>query len=176
VAAYRLIGYENRMLRNQDFNDDTKDAGEMGAGHSVTALYELIPAGKDLAIPGVDPLKYQDTRAMSSKAFSGELLTVKLRYKEPARNSSKKLEFPVQDSFGSWQQASDNFNFSASVAAFGMLLRDSKYKGKASFQKVLQIAQNARGHDEHGYRGEFIKLVEMASKLKLSATSAEERK
>jgi Ca-activated chloride channel family protein len=165
VAAYRLIGYENRLLRDQDFNDDTKDAGEIGAGHTVTALYEVVPYGQKFENPGVDALKYQQPVKPSEMANSNELMTVKLRYKEPAQDQSKLLSVSLADSKGRLDGASDNFKFSSAVAAFGMLLRDSKYKADASYNKVLELARGSVGADPQGYRSEFIQLVETARTL-----------
>ncbi len=165
VQAYRLIGYENRMLRNEDFNNDKVDAGEIGAGHTVTALYELVPVGASVPETGsVDALKYQrvEARANSSYASAGELLTLKVRYKEPTGDVSKKLEFPLRDSDQSFEQASADFKFAASVAAFGMILRDSPHKGAATFADVTQWAQSGIEQDTGGYRSEFIGLVRMA--------------
>jgi Ca-activated chloride channel family protein len=163
VEAYRLIGYENRMLRHQDFNDDTKDAGEIGAGLTVTALYEVVPKGVEIDIPGVDPLKYQKAAEPTRPAASSsELLTVKLRYKEPDEDTSKLLEFPLKASGESFDQASTDFRFAASVASFGMVLRDSEYRGDASFDTVLTEAQGSLGPDTQGYRHEFINLVKKA--------------
>jgi Ca-activated chloride channel family protein len=162
VQAYRLIGYEKRMLRAQDFNNDRKDAGDVGAGRTVTALYEIIPAGAPV-VPGVDPLKYQP----GTHAGSGdELMTVKLRYKDPESSSSQLLTAPVRDQRTSWQGTSDDFRFAASVAAFGMVLRDSPYKGAANFDLALQLAQDARGRDHNGYRREFISMIDQARSLR----------
>jgi Ca-activated chloride channel homolog len=165
AAAYRLIGYENRLLRDEDFNDDTKDAGEIGAGHTVTALYEVVPAGQKWTNPGVDPLKYQETPQQSARAASDELLTIKLRYKEPSADESKLLSVGVADTTNAWQQASQNFRFAASVAAFGLLLRESQYKGAANFENVAWLARTATGRDPQGYRAEFVHLVETAQQL-----------
>jgi Ca-activated chloride channel family protein len=165
VAAYRLIGYENRLLRDQDFNDDTKDAGEIGAGHTVTALYEVVPYGQKFENPGVDALKYQQPVKPSEMANSNELMTVKLRYKEPAQDQSKLLSVSLADSKGRLDGASDNFKFASAVAAFGMLLRDSKYKAEASYNKVIELARASVGSDPQGYRSEFIQLVETAQTL-----------
>ena len=165
VGHYRLIGYENRILAAQDFNDDTKDAGEIGAGHTVTALYEIVPAGVALDVPGVDPLKYQQPGRPTSAASSGELLTLKLRYKEPDGDTSSLLTFPVTDRGRSYAQASADFKFAASVAAFGMLLRDSPYKGTATYDAVLELAGEGAVNDSHGYRAEFIQLVKKAQGL-----------
>jgi Ca-activated chloride channel family protein len=172
VAAYRLIGYENRRLADRDFNDDTKDAGDIGAGHSVTALYELVPAGADspLAQPAVDPLKYQksgnkdqESREKSADK-SGELLTLKLRYQPPAGGKSTLMTFPLTDSGSRFGSASSDLQFAASVASFGMLLRNSKHKGQASYAAVLEIAAASQGEDRHGLRGEFLELVKAAQR------------
>jgi Ca-activated chloride channel family protein len=165
IAAYRLIGYENRLLRNQDFNDDRIDAGEIGAGHTVTALYELIPAGQTIEGADVDPLKYQVERDLSSAAKSAELLTLKLRYKEPAGSQSKLLEFPVQKTGKAFEQAEPSLRFASAVAAFGMLLRDSDHKGDSTYDKVISIAQGSSGEDRGGYRSEFVRLVKRAKAL-----------
>jgi Ca-activated chloride channel family protein len=165
AAAYRLIGYENRLLRDQDFNDDTKDAGEIGAGHTVTALYEVVPFGQKFENPGVDPLKYQQPTQPSAMANSNELMTVKLRYKEPTNEVSKLVQVSLADAKGKLGSASENFKFASAVAAFGMLLRDSKYKANASYNKVLELARASTGADAQGYRAEFIQLVETARLL-----------
>jgi Ca-activated chloride channel homolog len=165
VGHYRLIGYENRLLAAQDFNDDTKDAGEIGAGHTVTALYEIVPAGVALEVPGVDPLKYQQAPTLSPAAGTGELFTLKLRYKQPDGNTSKLLTIPVRDSRGSYARASTDFQFAASVAAFGMLLRDSPYKGTATYDSVLELGGEGARRDPHGYRAEFLQLVRTARQL-----------
>ncbi|MGH9307816.1 MAG: YfbK domain-containing protein, partial [Vicinamibacterales bacterium] len=166
VAAYRLIGYENRLLRNQDFNNDRKDAGEIGAGHSVTALYEIVPPGVRLDLPAVDPLRYQrpagsDTERPSNN-FSNELMLVKLRYKEPEGDSSKLLTFPVANRTAA---LSKNTGFAAAVAQFGMLLRKSTHRGAASYGETAALARRHRGSDETGYRAEFVRLVELADAL-----------
>jgi len=165
VSAYRLVGYENRLLAAEDFNDDKKDAGELGAGHTVTALYEVVPVGVELDTGTVDPLKYQEVRRRASAANSGELLTVKLRYKEPDALFSTRLELPLHDDPNATKNVNDNMKFSAAVAAFGMLLRDSEYKGEASFDMVLELARESRGGDPHGDRAEFLKLVTTAKNL-----------
>ncbi len=166
VRAYRLIGYENRMLAAEDFNDDTKDAGEIGAGHTVTALYEIVPAGVSFTPRGVDPLKYQQPKpALSETARTGELMTLKLRYKAPDGDKSKLLVFPVVDPGLGYAQAEPDFKFAASVASFGMILRHSKFAGRASFDSVLELAEEGRGEDVHGYRAEFIDLVKKAKRI-----------
>jgi Ca-activated chloride channel family protein len=173
AVAYRLIGYENRLLRDRDFNDDTKDAGEIGAGHTVTALYEVVPVGQSYENPGVDPLKYQQPTQPSEMANSNELMTVKLRYKEPAKNESKLVSVSLADSKAKLSASSENFKFASSVAAFGMLLRDSKYKADASYNKVLELARASTGADPQGYRAEFIQLVETARTLSSQRASRE---
>jgi len=168
VQSYRLIGYENRMLQKEDFNDDKKDAGELGAGHTVTALYEIIPAGvKDDFTAKVDDLKYQ-TKPVVNNDAGNEMLTIKLRYKKPTGDESKLITKPVPDENISLNNTSDNFRFSAAVASFGMLLRNSAYKQQASYDEVLELAKNAKGKDADGYRYEFIKLVEIASSLSVA--------
>ena len=166
VQAYRLVGYENRRLQNQDFNDDKKDAGELGAGHSVTALYEIIPAGvkSDTPLPKVDPLKYQQNQANDNG--SNELIQVKLRYKEPNQSTSQLLAVLVVDRGQKLENASTNLKFSAAVAAFGMVLRDSQYKGTANFDEVLKLSSQSQGTDLDGYRAEFIRLVQKSKTLK----------
>lgn len=160
VQAYRLIGYETRLLNKEDFNDDTKDAGEIGAGHTVTALYEIIPVG---ATNLVDKLKYQTTTAISNK--NPELLTVKLRYKKPDSEQSIKIEEAVTDQQLPLEKSSDNFRFSASVAAFGMLLNHSPHIKDFTFEQIASLAKQSVGEDTEGYRKEFIRLVETANLL-----------
>lgn len=167
VTAYRLIGYENRMLKTEDFNNDQKDAGEIGAGHTVTAIYEVVPAGQTIDTPAVDPLKYQQARAKPSSDAdtSEELLTLKLRYKQPDEDVSTKLEFPITDEGQSFAKASDDFKFASAVASFGMLLRHSQHQGITSYNAVEEIAQDGTGRDKHGYRAEFLQLVRQAKQL-----------
>jgi len=222
AGAYRLIGYENRLLAREDFNDDKKDAGEIGAGHTVTALYEIVPAAlaaeqeskhsemkaqirkledeiralkllmersrmtteeaaklntkieekhAQLAalkaqLPAeTDPLKYQEVTRPAPVAANGELMTLKLRYKAPDADFSKLVEFPVRDSGKAWKDSSKEYRFAASVAAFGMLLRGSQYKGLANWFLVEELAGEAKGTDPHGYRAEFIELVKKARTL-----------
>lgn len=164
VAGYRLIGYENRLLADRDFNDDKKDAGEIGAGHSVTALYEIIPAGQKVENPGVDELKYSKTEPTDTK-FANELMTVKLRYKKPDENESRLLTMGVLDKNISIENASDNVKFASAVAQFGLILRDSRYKGSADLQSVALLANASRGSDLKNYRDEFVGLVEKARRL-----------
>ncbi|MGG9962546.1 vWA domain-containing protein [Ferruginibacter sp. SUN106] len=165
VQSYRLIGYENRVLQKEDFNDDKKDAGELGAGHTVTALYEIIPVGVHDEFTGkVDALKYQTTPVINND-LTNEMLTIKLRYKKPTGDESKLIVHPVSDENISIENTSDNFRFSAAVASFGMLLRNSAYKQNTSYEEVIALATNAKGKDINGYRTEFISLVETASAL-----------
>jgi Ca-activated chloride channel family protein len=168
VAAYRLIGYENRMLASEDFNDDRKDAGELGAGHSVTALYEIVPVGVDspLSIPGVDPLRYRRPSARSGGTGAEELLFVKLRYKEPDGRESRLVTRPVADTEPG-VATSDDFRFSAAVAAWGMLLRESEHCPGFSLDDVARLARGALGPDSEGYRAEFLGLVDRARSLDL---------
>lgn len=165
VKAYRLIGYENRLLNDEDFNDDKKDAGEMGAGHNVTALYELIPAGSEENTGSIDPLKYQENRKTAWTNQKAELLTVKLRYKQPDGKTSTLYEEAVQGKILDQKSTTKNFRFSAAVAEFGLILRDSQYKENASIDQIISLAQGGRGNDSEGYRGEFIKLVRTAETL-----------
>jgi Ca-activated chloride channel homolog len=162
VAGYRLVGYENRMLRAEEFADDRKDAGEIGAGHTVTALYEVVPAGQPLDAQGAPPLKYQQPPALSPASTSGELLTVKLRYKDPEGSQSRLLASTVASEAG---RASERLRFASAVAAFGMLLRESEHRGRADWPMVLELAREARGRDAEGYREEFLELAERAAKL-----------
>lgn len=159
VQSYRLIGYENRLLADEDFNNDKKDAGEIGSGHTVTAIYELIPVGiKSEFAPSIDPLKYQSQEKKAVSNSSNELLTIKLRYKNPDGNSSKLLQKEVVD-LGYNVPTSANFKFSAAVASFGMLLRQSDYKQNSSFKQVIDLAAAGLGEDKEGYRNEFLRLV-----------------
>jgi Ca-activated chloride channel homolog len=163
VGAFRLIGYENRVMAHRDFNDDTKDAGEIGAGHHVTALYELVPPGQESAQPGVDPLKY--TKPVATATPSNESFTVKLRYKRPDVDTSRLLEYGVVDNGNSFADASDDLKFASSVAAFGMLLRDSADKGSLTYPGVLEIAESTLSRDSSGYRREFVAAVRQAHAL-----------
>jgi len=167
VQGYRLIGYENRMLAKEDFNDDKKDAGELGSGHTVTALYEVIPVGvKSSFLQMVDTLKYQNrVQPLSKTSYTDEIMTVKFRYKAPEGDVSKLIEHPVKDNQIAIASTSENFRFAAAVAQFGMLLRNSEFKSAASFDNVIALARKAKGTDEEGYRSEFIKLAENAQLL-----------
>ena len=180
VAGYRLIGYENRMLATKDFADDTKDAGEIGAGHTVTAIYEIVTTSKAQAatLGAVSvPLKYQKAAEkvekpkksvnpavnLSDAASNGELLTLALRYKKPDENVSKRIEFSIKNDEKSFSSASEDFQFAASVASFGMLLRGSRYAGNATFLSIQEIASGCLGDDKSGYRSEFLDLVRKAA-------------
>lgn len=167
VQGYRLIGYENRMLAKEDFNDDKKDAGELGSGHTVTALYEVIPVGVvDTFLAKVDDLKYQKNKnGATATSHNNEILTVKFRYKAPDGDVSKLIEHPVLDKQIPVARASENFRFATAVAEFGMLLRNSSFKSKATFGNVIDLARKAKGMDEEGYRAEFIRLAENAQLL-----------
>jgi Ca-activated chloride channel homolog len=163
VQSYRLLGYENRLLAREDFADDRKDAGELGSGHSVTALYEVVPVGAEPVAILDDSLTYQEVSLRPGARHSSELLTVRLRYKDPQGSTSRLLETAVADrSRGS---ASEDMRFASAVAEFALLLRDSEHRGNASYAQVLTLARGARGADEQGYRGEFIGLVETARTL-----------
>ncbi len=166
VQAYRLIGYENRLLAAEDFNDDTKDAGELGAGHSVTALYEIIPVGVEspYEIASVDSLRYQTPGDLSATSDSNELMFVRLRYKAPDGDTSRLLQQPLLDRGGA---ASVDMQFASAVAGFGMLLRDSEYAGDLSLNDVLDLARESTGEDTGGYRSEFIRLVQAVVQMEL---------
>jgi len=163
VAAYRLVGYENRMLNREDFDDDKKDAGEIGAGHSVTALYEIVPATGE-AIKD-DGLKYTNTDLDPEAAESRELLTVKFRYKQPDADKSTLIEQVLLDETEDFDEMSEDFRFAAAVAEYGMLLRQSEFSGDASWQHVIETARRSRGKDYEGYRAEFVRIAQMTSEL-----------
>lgn len=165
VKAYRLIGYENRALKNEEFHDDKKDAGEMGSGHTVTALYEIVPAGSESHyLAKNDPLKYQKTDA-SEIGKTDEMLTLKIRYKKPDSEVSTLFDLPVNNASKPFASCSENLRFASAVAEFGLLLRNSEFKGKAAYKDVLTRAKTALGKDEEGYRAEFIQLVKTAEAL-----------
>lgn len=165
VQSYRLIGYENRLLNKEDFNDDKKDAGELGAGHSVTALYEIVPVGVEFNSGSIDPLKYQSTNKIVNTNFKGEIMTVKIRFKEPDGNKSRLIVKTVKNSDKNWKYSSNNFKWSAAIAEFGMILRDSEYIDFDSYKQVITLAKEAKGIDEFGYRSEFIRLIQSAELL-----------
>jgi Ca-activated chloride channel family protein len=166
VAAYRLIGYENRLLADEDFNDDRKDAGEVGSGHTVTALYEVIPVGVEtpVKVADLDPLRYQESGVRSDATDSPELLFVKLRYKEPDGETSELMQLAVLDEE---RNASEDFRFASAVAAWGMLLRDSEFCSDFTLGEVVHLARESLGSDQEGYRREFLRLVEAAQAMEL---------
>ncbi len=163
IAEYRLIGYENRILNEQDFNNDKVDAGEIGAGKTVTAIYELTPVGKPTL---TDPRRYEKA-ADNKNAKTNELGFLRIRYKKPGEDKSILLQEPllVSDSKASVDQASDDFRFSAGVAGFGLLLKDSSYMNNYGFDQVIALAKSGEGNDEGGYRAEFIRLIKMTKEL-----------
>jgi Ca-activated chloride channel family protein len=162
VESYRLIGYENRVMANEDFDNDKKDAGELGAGHTVTALYEIVPSnGKNSS----SNLKYQETTVKNSASQTDELFTVKFRYKKPDGKKSKLIVQAVKDQSTPFSETSNNFRFSAAVASFGMLLRGSEHSGNATYESTLELAEGAKGADEKGYRYELIQLIKTAQNL-----------
>jgi Ca-activated chloride channel family protein len=167
VKAFRLVGYENRKLANEDFDDDKKDAGELGAGHTVTALYELIPTDSDSEekVKTSGQLKYQESTIKTYAKNTQEAMTIKFRYKPPKLNKSILIETPVTDKDTPLEKTSDNFRFSSAVAGFGMLLRDSAFKGTLTYKDILDMAKGAKGKDKEGYRTEFIELVKTCTLL-----------
>ena len=168
VGAYRLVGYESRLLNKEDFNDDTKDAGELGAGHTVTAFYEIIPAGVKNPYGSVDDLKYQKNPAWESSSAqwikNNEMMTVKLRYKPLGSDSSVKMEIPVMTSDKNKAPSAD-YTFASAVAMFGQLLRNSDFKGTATYDDVVALARKGFGEDKQGYRHEFVRLAESMKQL-----------
>ena len=173
VAAYRLIGYENRLLNHQDFNDDKKDAGEIGAGHSVTALYEIVPPGVTIDVANVDPLKYQGEPREARAAASGELLTVKVRYKDPNGETSRLLSRVLMHRPAAMTA---NLGFASAVAEFGMLLRESPLRGSASFASLTARARKFVGADDDGYRAQFIQLADRAAMLRAREPASQSRR
>ncbi|MDB5133605.1 MAG: hypothetical protein JWP37_208 [Mucilaginibacter sp.] len=168
VKSYRLVGYEDRMLAKEDFNNDKKDAGDMGSGHTVTALYEVVPVGvNDNYSTAVDPLKHQGTeeQPIAAGTYGDELMTLKFRYKQPNSDVSKMSLVTVKDRPKSFNSTSVDFRFASAVAEFGMLLRSSEFKQGSSFDQAISIAKTAKGNDEDGYRSEFVRLAETARSL-----------
>ncbi|HRH59517.1 MAG TPA: von Willebrand factor type A domain-containing protein [Chitinophagaceae bacterium] len=174
VQSYRLIGYENRMLAKEDFNNDKKDAGELGSGHTVTALYEVVPAGvQDDMTDSVDALRYQHPpKKEFASSFGNEIMNIKLRYKKPDGDISSLIQHPLNDENKQWASTSANFRFAAAVAEFGMLLRDSKYKGSANMNAIVSMARDAMSDDKEGYRKEFLQLVQNTAILKAKEDNA----
>jgi Ca-activated chloride channel family protein len=171
VKAYRLIGYENRLLKKEDFNNDKKDAGDMGAGHSVTAFYEIVPVGIDIDLPKVDSLRYQRPPSRASSSQTDELLTIKIRYKPPKDTVSILQETPVLSKVSSLDKTSGDFQFATAVVQFCMILRESKFLGNTNYDNVLESAQAVKGEDKEGYRSEFIQLVDMCKSLPKRTTN-----
>jgi len=167
VRAWRLVGYENRVLEHSEFLDDAKDAGEIGAGHSVTALYEVIPAGLGEPAARVDPLRYQVPPVATAAAFGGELMQVKLRWKAPDTDTSVGSSTVVRDGGATWYAASDDFRFAASLATFGMVLRESEHRGSATLALARELAREGLGEDARGHRAEYARLLETAAELGL---------
>ena len=165
IKSYRLVGYENRMLNNEDFENDKKDAGEIGAGHTVTALYEVVPLKNIDDLPEDFKLKYQEIKLKQRSENSNEILTVNIRYKKPDEDVSKLISKAIVDRPVELKKSSNNFRFSAAVAQFGMLLRNSEFKGEATYNKTKKLAKNSIGKDKYGYRAEFLRLVDLASNL-----------
>jgi protein containing von willebrand factor len=163
VKQYKLLGYENRMLANEDFTNDKKDAGEVGAGHSVTAIYEIVPSDGKVT----SSLRYQDSQ-LNEIGKGNEVAFLKIRYKDPkeANAASREVVEPLVFDLKQLSQASDDFRFAAAVTEFGLLLRDSEHKADASYDQVVELAKNAFGRDEEGYRKEFVRLVESAKLMK----------
>lgn len=165
VKSYRLIGYENRMLKKEDFEDDTKDAGEIGAGHTVTALYEIVSATAEDVKEGIDQYKYQTVQLKEEAFNSKEMATIRFRYKQPDGEVSKEIVNTIEDKNTTLDKSSNNFRFSASVAEFGLLLRNSEYKGEACYEQVLEMAKASSGEDKFGYRRDFVSLVDLAKNI-----------
>lgn len=182
VKSYRLVGYENRLLKKEDFNDDTKDAGELGAGHTVTALYEIIlvdnykESKKDKTGNNVDDLVYQKSKPTHLAQTSEDLMTIKLRYKEPKGTKSILMALPVAKDIQPISEASENFRFASAVAGFGMLLRTSEFSKDLSYDTVLKLAEGAKGADKEGYRKEFIGMVKNVRSMSARANKAEAKK
>ena len=164
IKAYRLIGYENRVMNNEDFNDDKKDAGELGAGHTVTALYEVVLVNSEESVRKHDDLKYQRTEIVNSSE-NDEILTIKFRYKKPKEDKSLLITKTITDEGLTLESTSDNFRFSSAVAGLGLLLRDSKYKGEMTYELAKKLAINSKGKDANGYRSEFVSMIETAELL-----------
>jgi len=165
VKAYRLVGYENRLMRAEEFNDDRKDAGELGSGHTVTVLYEIVPVGGPTNVPGTDPLKYQASSLTDAAKSGNEIMTLKFRYKPPKSDQSILITTPVSSAEVQPGKESANLRYAAAVAEFGMLLRDSPFKGSATYADVMERAKKAQGPDSEGYRAEFIRMVGMAKTI-----------
>ena len=166
VRGYRLIGYENRLLRSEDFKDDSKDAGELGAGHTVTAIYEIIPSSSTEKVAELDSLKYQQIKIPESAANSPEIMTVKLRYKLPDGDQSIPMETAVYDKVRDLADSSWRYRWSSAVVGYGMLLQDSEFKHKLTWSMVRKLAEGSINDDKYGYQKEFLNLLEKAALLK----------
>jgi len=175
VKAYRLIGYENRLLRDEDFKDDTKDAGELGAGHTVTAIYEIIPMNSKESVPELEPLKYQNLAISDEARNSPEMITVKLRYKLPDSEVSTGFEVPVLNKYNALDASSETYLFSSAVVGFGLMLQDSEFKEALTWETVKDLAKNNLGKDSDGYRAEFLDLIDKAAKLHAKKMQEENR-
>jgi Ca-activated chloride channel homolog len=177
VQAYRLLGYEDRLLAKEDFNNDAKLGGDMGVGHNVTALYEIIPVGvkDDTFASSVDPLKYQKEPKADVKNASSELMTVKFRYKDPNADVSKMESIVIEDKTVDLNSSSEDMRFAAAVAEYGLLLRNSQFKQSSNFNQVIALAKSAKGKDEQGYRAEFIRLAESTRDMAKSNALVAER-
>jgi Ca-activated chloride channel family protein len=170
VASYRLIGYENRMLKKEDFRDDRKDAGELGAGHTVTALYEITPAnGSEQG----EELTFTRTQVKADARSRDELLIVRLRYKQPDGAQSTEIVHPAEDTEAAFDDSSENFRFAAAVAEFGMILRGSSHAGAANLDQVVEVARRASGEDLNGYRAEFVDLAERCKEMQPTVSNKE---
>jgi len=166
VKEYRLIGYENRLLNEEDFNDDKKDAGDMGPGHTVTALYEVVPANAEgAASASIDKLNYQEQNITAAAKNDPDLMTIKLRYKKPDGNKSSLFQLATHDTDKSLHHASENFRFASAVASFGMVLRNSDHKGASNYDNIEELARGAVGDDKEGYRKEFLTLIELSRSM-----------
>jgi Ca-activated chloride channel homolog len=172
VKAYRLVGYENRLMKNEDFDNDVKDAGDIGAGHTVTALYEIVPQGVEIESSGETSLKYQKVKTETAKAAAvsnntDELLTLKIRYKKPDGDVSEKQEFVLKNSNETFENSSESLRFASAVAMFGMLLRESEFVKEGDYSTVVKTAKKALGEDKNNYRQEFINLVNQLDNIKI---------
>ena len=160
-----MIGYENRLLKKEDFEDDKKDAGELGSGHTVTALYEVVPVSDVSAVRSFDNLKYQESKLKEAALKSDEIMTLNIRYKAPDGDTSELISQPVKENIIEIDKSSNNYRFSAAVAMFAMLLRESSFKGDSNYDVVKEMAESSLGEDKYGYRDEFVSLVKMAKRL-----------
>lgn len=175
VKAYRLVGYENRLLRDEDFKDDSKDAGELGAGHTVTAIYEIIPMSSKESVPELEPLKYQNLAISDEARNSPEMMTVKLRYKLPDSDVSTGFEVPILNQYKALEASSETYLFSSAVVGFGLMLQDSEFGAALTWDTVRNMAKDNLGKDSDGYRAEFLDLIEKAARLHARKLQEENR-